>query len=82
MSPPAGQKIVELSPKKAELQKLFEGHPGALEVQPNAWILPRAFEKYAKDIHDLEVRTFHQHSFFYNISTHLFNTHCQITCFL
>ena len=56
MSPPAGQKIVELSPKKAELQKLFEGHPGALEVQPNAWILPRAFEKYAKDIHKLEVR--------------------------
>uniref|UniRef100_A0A2P2I2D8 Sulfotransferase 1A1-like n=1 Tax=Hirondellea gigas TaxID=1518452 RepID=A0A2P2I2D8_9CRUS len=49
-----GHQVVQQSPRNSELQRLFTGHPGALQLKPGGWVLPKPFQKYADDIADLQ----------------------------
>ncbi|XP_018008639.1 sulfotransferase 1C4 [Hyalella azteca] len=55
MALPTGQKIVELTPRQLEIEKLFTGHyTGAFTLQPDGWYLPQAMKKYCQEIKDFE----------------------------
>ncbi|XP_047740682.1 uncharacterized protein LOC108682228 [Hyalella azteca] len=55
MSLPTGHKILPLTKRQAEIDKLFKGHlAGAHTLQPDGWFFPTTQKKYCQEILDFE----------------------------
>uniref|UniRef100_A0A2P2IDH4 Sulfotransferase 1A1-like n=1 Tax=Hirondellea gigas TaxID=1518452 RepID=A0A2P2IDH4_9CRUS len=50
----SGHTFEEQCHRNAEIQKLFIGHPGALEIHPGKWVQARAYKEYADEYYNFQ----------------------------